>query len=184
MKIKNFKVSIRLKEVYNALKDNNIKITPEIETLVTIVDRELIEVLKPAVVFETFDIQDKKIELLSKLPSIPKNAKYISFIAATLGSDITTFVSSITDIVKRTIAEILTQEYLNSSVIFVVKLIQETLNEELEAGSIFLLPEEAYSEALELLAAHKINLSYDTENKKFSPEYTRLSYLYWFKSKK
>lgn len=184
MKIKNFKVNIRLKEVYNLLKNKDIKITPEIETMVTIVEREVNEILTPAVVFETFETQDEKLEFFTKYLSIPKNAKYISFVATTLGENITKFISSITDTVKKTVAEILLQEYLNSSVTFIVKLIQERLNEELEAGSIFLLPEDLYEEVLKILSAEKINISYDKDNKKLSPDYTCLNYVYWFKMKK
>jgi hypothetical protein len=184
MKIKNFKIEPRLKEVYNNLKQKGIKITPEVETLVSVVDKEIKDLISPAVVFDTFDISDDKIKSFLKTIQVTKNAEDISFIVSTLGSEIEKFFASINEDVKRNIAEVIVLEYLNSSINFVIKLLEEKTEQNLQPSSIFLLPDEFYEEIINLLSADKIGVSYSQHNKQIFPVYTSLNYFFWFKTKK
>ncbi|MCS7151596.1 MAG: hypothetical protein NZ928_04330 [Endomicrobia bacterium] len=184
MKIKNFKVNIRLKEVYSALKNKDIKITPEIETLISVVEREVSEVLTPAVIFDTFEVKDKSVEKILGVISPQKNTQFISLIATTLGLDVDKFIFSTTDIMKINIAEIIVQEYLSSAVLFVIKVIQERLDENLQPSSAFLIPEQLYEDITNILQTEKINIKYLKEENKLLPASSCLNYVYWFKSKK
>ncbi|MEN3013891.1 MAG: hypothetical protein ABDH23_04660 [Endomicrobiia bacterium] len=180
MKIKKFKVNYRIKELHSYLKEHNLTITPEIDTLITIVDKEISELIIPSAVFETYDIKNEKIAYIINNFSIPKNAKEITFIVVTLGNKINDFLSSTTDEIKKLIAYGLVQEYLNSSVIFIYKLLKEQ-NEDLEMGTIFLAPQSLYEDITKLLSSEKIDVYYSQQ--KLFPEYTSINYILWYKKK-
>ncbi|MCS7230945.1 MAG: hypothetical protein RMJ67_02220 [Elusimicrobiota bacterium] len=180
MKIKKFKVSYRIKEIYRYLKENNINITDEIDTLISIVDKEIAEIILPSAVFETYNIKNEKIHDIINNLSIPKNTQEITFIIVTLGKKITEFLSSITDEIKKLITFALLQEYLNSSVIFICKILQEQ-NKDLEMGTVFLVPENLYERVCQLLISEKIEVYYS--HQKLLPEYTSLNYVLWFRKK-
>ncbi|MFN3551291.1 MAG: hypothetical protein ACK4WJ_05750 [Endomicrobiia bacterium] len=184
MKIKNFKLTLRIKEVYNNLKQKNIKFTEEIETLVSVVEKELQEVISPSVVFDTFDVKkDERMKNFVNFLQIPKNVDSVSFIILTLGEKIESFVSSINDEMKKIVTETIIAEYLTSCSIFVTKILQEKFEDSLEMGSLFLLPENFYKEIINLLSADKIGVSYIEETRKLLPKYTSLNYLFWFRKK-
>lgn len=180
MKIKNFKVNFRIKEVYRYLKEKNITITPEIDTLTSIIDKELSEFIVPSAVFETYSIKREEIKHIISNFSIPKNAQEISFIVATLGKKVNEFITSITDEIKKVTTEAILRDYLESSVIFICKLLQEQ-NKDLEMGTIFLVPENLHENIINLLEAQKIDVSYSQQ--KLSPEYTSINYTLWFRKK-
>lgn len=185
MKIKNFKINLRLKEVYNNLRQKDIKLTPEIETLVSVAEKELQEVILPSVVFDTFDVKkDERIKNFVNSIQIPKNVELVSFVISTLGDKVENFVSSIEDEIKRNIAEAVIIEYLNSSIMFVIKILQEKFEDNVETGSVFLLQENFYDEIIKLLSADKIGVCYLSDTKKLLPKYTSLNYLFWFRTKK
>lgn len=180
MKIKKFKVNLRIKEVYRYLKEKNISITPEIDTLTSIVDKELSEFIVPSAVFETYNINSDKIKHIVNNFSLPKNTQEISFIVATLGNKVEEFLSSITEEIKKTITYAILNEYLESSVIFICKLLQEQ-NKDLDMGTIFLVPDNLHEEIINLLKAEKIEVCF-SQNRIF-PEYTSINYTLWFRKK-
>ena len=183
MKIKNFKIEPRLKEIYNNLKQKGIKLTSEIETLVSVVDKEINDLISPAVVFDTFDIKDDRIKNFLKTILIPKNTESISFVISTLGSEVEKFLASVNEEVKKNIAEAIVLEYLSSSINFVIRLLEEKTEQNLQPSSIFLLPNDFYEEIINLLSADKIGVSY-SQSKQIFPLYTSLNYFFWFKTKK
>ncbi len=184
MKIKNFKINLRIKEVYNNLKQKNIKFTKEIETLVYVIDKELKDVIFPSVLFDTFDVKkDQRIKNFVNFFQIPKNVESVSFIILTLGDKIEDFISYINDEIKKNVAESIILEYITSSLIFVTKVLQEKFEDNIEVGSLFLLPENFYNEVIKLLSADKIGVSYEEKTKQILPKYTSLNYLFCFRKK-
>lgn len=180
MKIKKFKVNFRIKEVYKYLKEKNISITPEVDTLISIIDKEISDFIIPSAVFETYNIKNDKIKNIISNFTIPKNAQEISFIIVSLGNKINDFLSSINDEIKKTITQAIINEYLESSLIFICKLLQEQ-NKDLEMGSVFLISDNLYEEIINLLKAEKIEVFY-SQNQLF-PEYTSINYALWFRKK-
>lgn len=184
MKIKKFKIEPRITEIYNTLKNNGVKITAEVETLVNLVKKEINEVIEPAVVFESFGIKDTKIAQIITNFSIPKNVVAVVFIIATLGEKIENYINSIDDELKNLIAKTTATEFLNSAINFVVKIIKEKSEENIEPGNIFLLPQESYSDILQILSAEKIGVRYSYDSSQILPVYTSVNYLYLIKTKK
>lgn len=183
MKIKKFRLNLRIKEVYNNLKQQNIKITPEIQTMISIVEQELAEYLIPAVSTETFDIKEPKIDKFVKNIQIPKNVVSVTFIVATLGDKVDKFVSSITDEIKKSVSTAILEEYLSASLEFISKILEEKNENDVEHSTLFVLSEEFYPEILPLLSIDKIGVEYFVENKKLSPVYSTVNYMFWFRKK-
>jgi hypothetical protein len=182
MKIKKFKVVPRLREVYNNLKQTNIKITPEIETLVDMYDKQLSNIISPAVLFETYESKNSVILDIKKYFDIPKNAAMITFIITTLGSEVEEFETQQKDEIKNKILQTLLLEYLDSSLRFVYKILQEQTEENYDLSSIFISPHEAFLEIFKLSDPVKINVKYDRGI--FTPKYSSVNHIFWFSKKK
>ncbi len=182
MKIKKFKIVPRIREVYNNLRRNNICITSEIETMVTIVDKKIAEVVLPSVLFETFEIEDKRIEKIkSKIENIPKNVSLITFILVTLGEKVENISVTEDKEIEKIVVESLLLEYLDAALRFTYKILQQQLEEKQELSSIFTLPCEVYPELFCLIDPAKIGLRY--ENSLLVPKFSSINYLFWFKKK-
>lgn len=183
MKIKKFKLNLKIKEVYNNLKQNNIKITPEIETMVSIVSKEISEYIIPAITTETFDVKDNKISWFTNNVQIPKNVVYVTFIVATLGDKVEQYLSSISEEVKKSVTLSILNAYLNSALDFIIQILDEKKETDVEHGTLFTLDENFYPETLGLLSSDKIGVFYEKESKKLSPCFTTINYMFWFKKK-
>jgi hypothetical protein len=183
MKIKKFKLELKLKNIYDSLKEKEIKITPEVETLVTLVKKKLEEIIEPSVIFESYSPKDNKITEIVKYLQLPKNVVEITFCVATLGSKVEEFISSCNEEIEKNIANVILYEYLNSAAEFVIKLLKEKSEENVEPGSIFLVQQELYKDILELLSAEKIGVSFDLQKNQLFPFYTTITYCLWFKTK-
>jgi hypothetical protein len=184
MKIKKFKLDLKLRNVFENLKEKNVKITPEIETLVSVIEKELEEIIEPSVVVEIYNIKDNKINQIIKHLQIPKNTVAITFCIATVGTKAEEFVMSSTEEIKKIIADTLLHEYLNSAIEFVIKLLKEKTEENTEPGSVFLVQQELYKDIIELLSAEKIGVSVELQKNQLLPVYTKITYSLWFKTKK
>jgi len=184
MKIKKFKLDIKLRNVYDNLKEKCVKITPEIETLVDVIEKELGEIIEPSIVFESYSPKDDKISEIVKHLQLPKNVVEITFCVATLGNKVENFVSSCNEEIKKVITDIMLYEYLNSAAEFAIKLLKEKSEENIEPGSIFLVQQELYKDIIDLLSAEKIGVSFDSQKNQFLPVYTTITYSLWFKTKK
>ncbi len=183
MKIKKFKLELKLKDVYNRLKQLNIQVTDEIIVLVDVVKKEVDELVIPSVLFENFSVKDPKIENFKKTISLPKDTAFVTFVISTLGDKIEKIILETTDQLKKTVLETIIEEYLNSAIIFVSRILKEKIEEDIEIGNSFLLPPEYYKEVISLLSAEKIDV-YLKENNTLSPLCTNISYIPLFKSKK
>ena len=73
-------------------------------------------------------------------------------------------------------------EYLDSSLRFVFKILQEQTEENYELSSVFISPSEALFEMFKLADPLKINVKYDSGM--FFPRYTSVNYMFWFSKKK
>ncbi len=182
MKIKKFKLTPRFREVYNELKQRNIKITPEIETLVQMYDKQISDLLSSSVLFETYETKSSVISEIKKFIEIPKNASLITFIVSTLGVEVEELEKKENEELKNVVLEVLLLEYLDSSLRFVFKILQEQTEENYELSTIFNSPKELISEVFKLINPEKISVSYD--NNIFRPKYTSVNYLFWFSNKK
>ncbi len=184
MKIKKFKLDLKLKDIYDSLKEKGVKITPEVETLVLVVKKEVEEIIEPSVVFESYNVKDEKISNIVNYLQIPKNTIEITFCVATLGDKIENFVSSCTEEIKKIVTEVVLYEYLNNAVEFVIKLLKEKTEENIEPGSVFFVPQQMYKDLIDLLSAEKIGVCFDTQKNQILPVYTTITYCLWFKTKK
>lgn len=183
MKIKKFKLDLKLRNVYDNLKKIGIKITPEVETLVSVIEKELEEVIEPSVVVETYYIKDNKINEIIKHLQIPKNVVAITFCIATIGDKVEDFVMSSNEEIKKNIADTILHAYLNSAVEFVIKLLKEKTEENVEPRSVLLAQQEIYKDIIELLSAEKIGVSFNIQDKQLLPVYTTIVYSLWFETK-
>lgn len=182
MKIKKFKLTPRFREVYNNLKQFGIKLTPEIETLVEMYDKQITNIISPSVLFETYETKNSVISEIKKYIDIPKNVSLITFIISTLGYEIENLETQQNDEIKTKILETLLMEYLDSSLRFVFKILQEQTEENYELSSVFISPQESLVEIFKLVDPAKIDVKY--ESGKFFPRYTSVNYLFWFSKKK
>jgi len=184
VKIKKFKLELKLRNVYDNLKEKGVKITPEIETLVSVIEKELEEVIEPSVVVETYSIKDNKISEIIRDLQIPKNVVAITFCIATVGDKVEKLVLSTTEEIKKIVIDTMLHEYLNSAVEFVIKLLKEKSEENIEPSSIFIVQQNLYKDIIELLSAEKIGVSFNIQNNQLLPVYTIIIYSLWFKTKK
>ena len=83
---------------------------------------------------------------------------------------------------KSAVLKVLLLEYIDSSLRFVFKILQEQTEENYELSSIFNSPKELYSDIFKLISPEKIAVSYN--NDIFTPKYTSVNYLFWFSKKK
>lgn len=182
MKIKKFKVTPRIKNVYSNLKQNGINITPEIETLVNVMDKKISEVMVPSLLLETFDIADEKVKHIISFLNLPQNTSNISFILVTLGKEVEIFLKGEEDNIKKSVVESLLTEHISASVMFAYKLLQEQVEEDYELSSVFTPSEEICSEIISLVKPERIGIEYNTGV--FSPIYSSINYLFWFNKKR
>lgn len=178
MKIKKFKLTPRFREIYNNLKQSGIKVTPEVETLVDMYNNQVKNIISPSVLFETYETKNPSVLEIKKHFDIPKNAALITFIISTLGSEVEELETQQDDEIKDKILKTLLMEYLDSSLRFVFKILQEQTEENYELSSVFISPQEALSEIFKLADPLKINVKHETGM--FSPKYTSVNYILWF----
>lgn len=182
MKIKKIKLTTRLREIYNNLKQRGITITPEIETMVSIVDKKISEIIVPSVLFETFDIKDAKIQEVKNQLEIPKNVGFISFILVTLGKEVDSIIEKENEEINKMITDVVLTEYLNAGIRFVYKILEEQTEENFDLSSVFIVHNESYDTVFKLLDTQKIGVSYNSST--FSPKYSSINYLFWFRKRK
>lgn len=183
MKIKKFKLDLKLKDVYNRLKQSGIQLTDEVTVLIDVIKKEIDELIVPSVLFEIYDVKNEKIGNFMKNIVIYKNTTNIAFVIATLGERIDKFILDTTEHLKKVILETIVDEYLKAALVFVSKILKEKIEEDIEIGNSFLVPQEFYKEILLLLSAEKIGV-YLTESNTLSPMCSNISYILLFKTKK
>ncbi len=183
MKIKKFKLELRLKDVYNRLKQSNVQLTDEVTVLIDVIKKEVDGLIVPSVLFEIYEIKSEKVANFIKNIVIPKNTTNITFVIVTLGEQIDKLILATTEHLKKVILETIVDEYLKAALVFVSKILKEKIEEDIEVGNSFLVPQEFYKEVLLLLSSEKIGV-YLTENNTLSPICTNVSYMLLFKTKK
>ncbi len=186
-KIKNFKITIRPREISRIMRKllNVTELDIETEESVQRACYFYGKTINPAVVYETFPKDSTG--FVFDNPEIPSKWVALNYYILTIGNSLKEEFEKNKDIFGRYTTQIvsaISADTLEQSKSFVQKLISsEASDEQCELSRGIELPHDKYAEICKILPVEKINVSV-LEDGKISPEYTVAGVFYWIPVKK